>query len=393
MKNTGNFYQTTFLVTFLSVAERALGFLYRVVLARLLGAEGLGIYQIALSHFSLFRTLGGGGLPVATSRLIAKNNAIAVQGEKDKNGGALTCAILLSLAITLPLTLLFLFFGEHFAFLLGKQSISSLKILLCGLSFTCVYAVFKGFFWGNGQFLAPALLEMGEEIVTVCAGVLLLKSFGNGLDAVGGSNLAALSCLLAFVLSCIVSFLLFLPYKKQVPRLRPTAPLFREVASAALPVTGVRVSSTVVSAILAVLLPVMLTKTGISEAQATAEFGVATGMALPLLSMPLTLVGSFALVLMPRLSEDFYAENYERLYVNVERGLTCAVFVACLLAPFFFVLGKRIGLLTYGNALAGDLLRNGCGLLLPMSFCMISTTALNSMGFEKIAKELEETYQ
>ena len=54
MKNQGNFYKTTALVTFFSVAERALGFLYRIVLARLLGAEGLGLYQIALSHFTFF---------------------------------------------------------------------------------------------------------------------------------------------------------------------------------------------------------------------------------------------------------------------------------------------------------------------------------------------------
>ena len=42
---------TASIVTALSVAERGLGFLYRIVLSRLLGAEGLGLYQVSISVF------------------------------------------------------------------------------------------------------------------------------------------------------------------------------------------------------------------------------------------------------------------------------------------------------------------------------------------------------
>jgi O-antigen/teichoic acid export membrane protein len=66
---------TASIVTFLSVAERGLGFLYRIVLSRLIGAEGLGLYQVALSVFAVFLTIGTGGLPTCVSRLIAKSNA------------------------------------------------------------------------------------------------------------------------------------------------------------------------------------------------------------------------------------------------------------------------------------------------------------------------------
>ena len=73
MKNT--VYKNASIVTGLSVAERGLGFLYRIVLSRLIGAEGLGLYQVALSLFGLFLTIGTGGLPITLSRIIAKNKA------------------------------------------------------------------------------------------------------------------------------------------------------------------------------------------------------------------------------------------------------------------------------------------------------------------------------
>ena len=78
--HTTTVYTTASLVTFLSVAERGLGFLYRIVLSRLIGAEGLGLYQVSLSLFSVFLTVGTGGIPITVSRLISKSKA-----EKDGN--------------------------------------------------------------------------------------------------------------------------------------------------------------------------------------------------------------------------------------------------------------------------------------------------------------------
>ncbi len=370
MQNKGNFYQTTALVTFFSVLERALGFLYRIVLARLLGAEGLGVLQIALSHFAFFRTLGGGGLPVTSSRLVAKERA-----EKGENSGKiLSVSSILSLAITLPITVIFCFLDV---------TSSTLKILFIGLSFTCLYAVVKGFFWGNNHFFIPALLELGEEIIFVVAGVSLLRLFGNSYTAISGANLAAIACVIACVLSCVAACLCLLVFPKKERKLGVSAPLFKEIASSALPITAMRAGSTLISSAVAILFPAMLVYSGMTSSEATAAFGVVSGMALPLLSMPMTLVGSFALVLMPKLAEEYYQNQQKTLQKNIERGLTCALFVACLLLPFFSVFGENIGLLTYGNLLAGEMLKNCAPLLVPMSFCMISNTALNSMGLEK----------
>jgi len=76
-----NIYRTAAVVTGLSIAERALGFLYRIVLSRLIGAEGLGLYQVALSVFSVFITLGTGGIPITVSRLISKTRRRSAKGE------------------------------------------------------------------------------------------------------------------------------------------------------------------------------------------------------------------------------------------------------------------------------------------------------------------------
>ena len=150
-----------------------------------------------------------------------------------------------------------------------------------------------------------------------------------------------------------------------------------------LPITSVRLSGTLVNSAVAVLFPAMLIRAGATDSQALTLLGVVTGMALPILMIPATVIGSLSLVLIPELSEDFFRKNNARLYKNVERGLRVALLVAFFLLPFFYAFGEDLGKLAFSNALAGEMIAKSCPLLLPMSVSMITTSILNALGFER----------
>ena len=368
-------YQNTSIVTGLSVAERGLGFLYRIVLSRLIGAEGLGLYQVSLSLFSLFLTIGTGGIPVTVSRMISKSKAEKnLQGER----AAVGAGVVLSLLLTLPVCLLFWLLGSRADFLFSDaRCLPVFRILLIGLSFTCIYAVIRGFFWGNKEFLAPSIIELLEEAAMVIAGVLLLR---NVQTASVGAEKAAWAVVLSYLFSFALSTLwFFLRGGKISSPKNSLKPLF----NASLPITSVRASASLVNSAIAVLLPAMLIRSGFSEGDALRLFGVVSGMVLPVLFIPSTLIGSLALVLVPELAEDFYCNRLTRLRANLERGLRFSVFVACALIPLFFVLGNDLGNIAFSNAEAGEMIKKSCVILLPMSITMITTSMLNSMGFEK----------
>ena len=373
MKNT--VYKNASVVTGLSVAERGLGFLYRIVLSRLIGAEGLGLYQVALSLFSLFLTIGTGGLPITLSRFLTKSKA----ERRPKDGESATAAgFCLALLLTLPIAILLFLFGERLGFLFSDpRAFRVFRILLLGLSLSAVYAVVRGYFWGEKEFLLPSILEIAEESVMVIVGVLLLQNIDS---LVIGAERAAWAVVLSYLFSCTASLVCFFVkggrFSSPKTQLKP---LF----NATMPITSVRASSSLVNSAVAVLLPLMLIRAGMTSSEATALFGVVSGMVLPLLFMPSTLIGSLSLVLVPELAEDYYQRNEERLIKNVERGLKFAFLVACALIPIFFALGKELGQLAFSNETAGELLVRSGIILLPMSLTMISTSMLNSMGFER----------
>ncbi len=370
-----NLYRTAAIVTLFSALEHGLGFLYRIILSRTLGSEGLGVYQVALTVFAVFLTICSSGLPITLSRVISKHRA-----KKYKRGehAATTAAVLITLSVSVPLTVLLFVCRTSFSAVFSDKRCADLfYIFLIGLSFTSVYAIIRGSFWGNKRFFAYSLIELIEEIVMIVMGVLLLIVLPTGAADVNKAGIAVLiSYLCSFSIASVYFFArggrLTSPKGELLPLLK-----------ASLPVTAMRTTSSLMSSLISVLFPMRLMAAGSSSARAMSEYGVVYGMVMPVLMIPSSLIGSIALVLVPELSESFYRGEREKVSALVEKALNATLLIACMLIPFFLACGEGVGVMLYSNAESGKIIEKSALMLLPMSITMISTSLLNSLGCEK----------
>lgn len=371
-----NIYRSAALVTVFSTVEKALSFFYRIVLSRIIGAEGLGIYQICLSVFAVFLTAASSGIPVTVSRLMAKNGA--KNDIKGKNA-AVTAGVVATLMFTVPMAII-LFFGRN---LLGflftdDRCMNVFIVLLPGLILTSIYAVMRGSFWGNKQFLPYSIIELLEDAVMVVLGCILVYGV---TDPVAGAERAAIAVLVSYVFSFIVS--LFWYFKKggrfSNPK-RQLKPLF----SSSMPITAMRTSTSVLNSAVAILLPVLLMNAyGLDNSEAISLYGVAIGMSVPILFIPSALIGSISVVVAPELAENYYKNKTALVKFDIEKSVKAAIFIATLIIPVLFVLGDEIGSVLYSNEMSGEIIQNCAFILLPMCLAMITTTVLNSMNCEK----------
>ena len=370
-----NLYRTAAYVTAFSVAEKFFGFLYRIILSRTLGSEGMGIYQIALSVFAVLATATASGIPLTVSRLITKYRA---RNNQNAQQSVISAALVSVLCFSVPVFAI-LFFG-HGAFdwlFSDPRCMSVLLILLPSLTFNSVYSVLRGALWGNKQFLPYCIIDLIEELCMIFMGVFLVTRMTDVFD--GAKRIA-----FAVVFSYLVSFTLASVYfllkggKLKNPR-RQLKPLL----SSALPITGMRTSNSLINSAISLLLPARLIAAGFTSGEAMSEIGIAMGMSMPILSIPATLIGSLALVMVPELAENFFRSQFTKLRDTIEKALKITTLIACLLIPPLFVLGKDIGLILFSNAKGGEIIRNSCFMLLPMSLGMITNSILNSLGYEK----------
>lgn len=368
------FFKTVAIVTVFSISEKFLGFLYRIFLSRTIGSEGMGVYQVALSVFALLLTACCAGTPVTVSRLMTKYRA---ENAPEKANKIITAGLSFTLAVALPLCLIFFLFCDSFSFLFTDPRCTDIfMVVLPGLIFTSVYSVLRGVFWGDKDFLPYSIIELLEEICMIVVGIILISQV---TDVYQGAYRAGIAVLVSYVFSFTLATIVFFARKH---KLRNPKGLFKPLIVSALPVTFMRTANSLSMSLVSVVLPLRLVLAGYTNAQAMSVIGSAMGQAIPLLYIPTTLIGSFTLVLIPEVAENFYTKRYFYLKRDIEKAIKFTTFLTSLFIPVFFVCGEELGILIFGSHECGKYLTASAVLMLFMSLSNITTSILNSMGLE-----------
>ena len=368
------FFQTVAIVSVFSVSEKVLGFLYRIYLSHSIGAEGIGLYSVALSVFGLLYTLCCSGIPITVSRLMTKYKA---QKQPLKVRKVITAGILLPLVFAIPITLAFYLSGNGLSFLFAdKRSFQIFLVILPGLTFTCVYSVLRGVFWGNKDFLPYSIIELLEEMVMIIVGVILVTSSSSVFQGAFRVGVAVLvSYLFSFSLALIIFFIRKNRFSNPVSEFKP-------LIKSAMPITAMRSANSFATSLVSIILPLRLISAGYSQSDAMRSFGAMLGQTFPILSIPTTLIGSFTLVLIPEISENFYNGKHYYLKRDVEKAIKITSVIAMIFIPVFLVCGEEIGVLIFGEYQCGKYLKATAFLTLFMSLSSLTTSILNSIGLE-----------
>ena len=170
MRLAGAKKQTIFL-TGINAVVRAMGLLMRMILSRFLGAELMGITELAQSvHMAAIAPLTS-GLPAAVSRLTAK----APADRKEESFYAGLRIVRTASFVLIPLLWLS---SPWLAKLMGEPRVlpslwfSAPCVLVLGYS-----AVYNGFFYGTEQSIYPALSELIEQFTRLIFSLLMLSLF------------------------------------------------------------------------------------------------------------------------------------------------------------------------------------------------------------------------
>lgn len=361
------FVKAVLLTTILSVATRALGLFIKIYISRVIGAEALGYYQIALSVFFLLCTLVTSGIPLIISRMIAKH--------PDKESKVVFAGLILSTAISFVVCIFIVLFPQLLVGFWGQiNSLGVLFYLLPAVIFTAIYVPFRGAFWGEKDFFMLGFTELIEQVFRFVSCLILF----NVTLSISGAEIAGVTYSIACGLSSLFAIAIyFFKGRKIRPNIKLIKPLFLESA----PIAVMRIGSSVVSLLISIILPLIMVKNGYSQADAISAFGVVTGMVMPLLTISGTLISSISVALIPELS----SVNEKRVQRQINQAISYSIIISFLLLPTFMVLGKPIGKLLFNDSLAGEILSIGSIILLPLGLSQITSSILNAINKEKFS--------
>lgn len=368
-------FKTVALITFFSVITRVVGFLFRIYLSRTVGAEALGMYQVAFSIFMVLLTIISSGLPLVISRM---NSSFMINSDKKKEGSLVSTALLYALSLAVILCIIVLVFRNVFAyFFTDERCLQILIIMLPSLVFSAVYSVFRGAMWGRDNYFALCSSELYEQIVRILICVILLSGAGTAIEKAFD---VAWSLNVACLFSMLFVVLLYFYYGSKLSK--PQKQIFKPLLKQSSPITGIRVAGSFIQPLVALILPAKLIELGYTSAQALSLYGIAVGMTLPLLFVPTTLIGSLSTALIPDMSKALAQNDKAHIENRIQSSILFSLIISSLFIPLYLGMGELAGVFLYDNVMSGTLLQEASFVLLPLALTNITSSLLNSLGYE-----------
>ncbi len=360
-------------VTIFSIITRLLGFIFRIYLSRKLTALGLGLYQMASSILGIFMTLISSGIPLTTAKFVSKYE---VNSELKKRNQVVTSALILALIVAVGCSGIIFALKSFWGIILTEnKAVEILLILVPSIIFSAIYAVFRGALWGQNDYFNCGLTELIEQIIRFALTFIMLFKVTDYFVATKYSAIA-------FNITCLCSALITIIIYFKRGKLCFKKGEFKNVFKSALPITGVRLAGSLVQPLTTLIIPSMLILAGYSQSEAVASFGVIMGMTFPMLFVPMAVIGSISMVLIPSISSLLIKSNYETINQNITKSLQVSVFISMLFIPLYLSVGDLIGIVLYNNQLSGVLLQLAAVCVLPISLCNLTGSMLNALNLE-----------
>ncbi|MGO4533217.1 oligosaccharide flippase family protein [Paenibacillus sp. 2TAF8] len=334
---------------------KIIGLIGRVVLTRIIGAEGIGLFQIAYAYFGFALMLITSGFPTALAIYTAGNKNMGWIWFKKLSLWLLSGGVF-AFAITLG-------FAEQISDMLGNtNSYYYIRALAPALVIVPLLALFRGYLQGLEKYEDIAFSEVAEQLVRVTAMLTLCiyflpqgEMFAGGLSMIGtslGGIAAFLFLFITYIRNTASS-----TYKGNLPIATSKGDMSWFVRSSiAICLTRLMIPLSDIAD--ALIIPARLQHAGYSSHEATALFGVLTGMALLLAYMPTLVTAALSHTMTMKLVTAWREQQSFRFQHYSLKSIRFAWSWGIISTLFLMVYAEELALILFNSTEAGHLIKS-----------------------------------
>ena len=293
----------------------------KIVLARLIGTEGMGLYMLIAPSFMLLMAIAQLGFPVAVSKLVS---------EESRNNKNLVFSILpISLLINITIMGFLIFSANFISENLLHDSRSYYGLICIGfvLPFISISSILRGYFFGKQNMIPHVISNITEDVVrliSLIVGIPIFLKFG-------------LEYAVAFVvmtnviseLTSIFVLFFFLPkhFKINKKDLKPLKKNIKDVFNIGIPTTMSRIIGTVGYFFEPIILTYCLIKIGYSSNFIINEYGIINGFIMPLILLPSFFTMAISQALIPNISKPYIRGHYDYIGGKIKLAISLSLLI------------------------------------------------------------------
>ena len=312
MKLIKTFLINGIILTTTSLILRCIGMFFNAYISQKIGAEAVGLYSLVMSIYGFAVTISLSGINLATTKIVAEELATGNNGNVRK---VVKKCLIFSLFFSCTASLLLITFSPIICrvWLHNRISCVPFYIISTSLPFISMSSCFMGYFSAVRNTIKPASDEILEQILKVTLISSLLKHFMPcGLEYI------CISLILGNIISEVASFIyIYMLYKfdkRKFDGYSPTRALFdKRILKITIPIGLTSFIRSGLSTLKQILIPLGFEKYGNTSKQALSNYGLISGMAMPLVLFPNTIILAFSNLLIPEITEFKAKSQYSRI--------------------------------------------------------------------------------
>ena len=387
--SNSKFLKGTLILTASSIVVKIIGSLNWIILSRVLGGEGIGLYQMGFPIYLMAITVSSAGVPVAISIITSEKLA-----KKDYRGAKRVFTV--SLRLLLLTGLVFssaLFFGADFLInqhiIRDARAYYSIIALAPAVFFVTFLASFRGYLQG-WQIMTPTatseVVEQLTRVITMLVFADLFMPYGLAYAAGGASMGAGVGAICALLVLMWFYRRLKKRLQKEMEEQDTNVPqesaghIIKRLLRLALPVSLTSLMLPIGANLDLLIVPQRLEVAGFNVRHATELFGYLTCMAVPLVNLATIFTAAMTISLVPSISESKALHNLIAIREKIRIAFRVAMIITfpCFMGLYF--LGEKVASLIYNAPKAAGAIETMSIGILFLGMHQISTGILQGLG-------------
>ncbi len=297
------FIKSTIILIIGGFITKILGMLIKIVMTRLIGTEGIGIYMLISPTFMLLISLAQLGFPIAISKIVAEDRV--------NNKNIVFSIIPISLLINILIIIFMLLTSSYIANNLLHEPRSYYALICTGLvlPFISISSILRGYFFGKQKMIPHVVSNVTEDIIR-----LIIIMIGIPIFLTKGIEYAVAFIVLSNIISEITSIIVlffFLPknFKLERKDFIPNATNMKSIFRISIPTTGSRLIGNIGHFLEPIIVTTILLQIGYTNTFIVKEYGIINGYAMPLLLLPSFFTAAISQALLPIVSNNYTKGN------------------------------------------------------------------------------------
>lgn len=334
---------------------QTIGIIFSVYISNKVGSESIGLFQLIMSVYAFFITIATSGINLASTRIVSEQIACNnISGAKKAAKQSIFYSFCFGIIACFLLCILSNFIVN--VCLHNKITTLPLYIIAVSLPFISMSAAINGYFSAVRKVFKTAssqILEQLIKIIITCS--LLYFLLPKGLEY------ACICLVIGTCLSEAFSFIyVYTLYKLEQRKnnicIKNENSYKKDIFTICIPIAITSYIRSGLSTIKQLLIPLRLEKSGLSCEQALSEYGLISGMTLPILLFPTVFINAFSSLIIPEFSSIFVTKNYKRIKTLTEKIFKYILLFSTCIFGIFLIFSDELSQIIYNNSEVGKYL-------------------------------------